>query len=209
MAFSEKLKEEVKKKAFFRCVICQNVFVQVHHIIPQEEGGPDTIDNAAPLCANCHDLYGGNPSKRKQIRMMRDHWYEVVERMTHSDLEKFQPAQVNPDGVNALKDKMIAIYHVVLAQEDFVTAARMLYGLVYKAQQESPDQPRILYLDIEGHRNRKGGFDEDMLELQKEFLLGFLMTYLTEVHTPLIAVRNNKLQINELHEDLVIKENEL
>ena len=77
MAFSEKVKLEAKQRADFCCVVCHQPFVEVHHIVPQFDGGPDTIENAAPLCGSCHDLFGGNPDKRKQIREMRDFWWEV------------------------------------------------------------------------------------------------------------------------------------
>lgn len=204
MAFSEKLKEGVKKKAFFRCVICQQPFVEVHHIRPQSEGGDDTIENAAPLCARCHDLYGGNPEKRKQIRQMRDNWYEVVDKMMHSSLEDFTPVISDPNWENGLKNKKVAIYHVVFENENFAMAARMLYQLVYMAQQNNPNQPRVLYLDIEGHRNEQGGFDHDMFELQQDFILGFLMPYLSEVHLPLISAANEKMQENEIAEELGI-----
>jgi 5-methylcytosine-specific restriction endonuclease McrA len=29
-------------------------FLEIHHIVPLSEGGPDTVDNAAALCPNCH-----------------------------------------------------------------------------------------------------------------------------------------------------------
>jgi hypothetical protein len=61
------------------CCICHEWSVQVHHILPTADGGPDDIENAAPLCPNCHDKYGGNPSKRQQIREVRDRWYKEVE----------------------------------------------------------------------------------------------------------------------------------
>ena len=80
MAFPEKVKLEAKQRANFCCLICKKPFVEVHHIRPQSEGGSDTIDNAAPLCGSCHDLFGGNPDKRKQIREMRDFWWEVCEK---------------------------------------------------------------------------------------------------------------------------------
>lgn len=48
MGFGEPLKLKVKKKAHFHCCLCKAVGVEIHHILPQEEGGPDTIDNAAP-----------------------------------------------------------------------------------------------------------------------------------------------------------------
>ena len=79
--FPEATKEAVKKKAGFQCCRCRNVGIQVHHILPQGEGGSNDIDNAAPLCPNCHDYYGANPVKRKEITQMRDWWYECIERM--------------------------------------------------------------------------------------------------------------------------------
>lgn len=78
MPFSEKLKMEVRRLAAFRCCRCQSIGVEIHHIIPQSEGGPDTIDNAAPLCANCHTDFGANQVKRKELGEMRDWWYERV-----------------------------------------------------------------------------------------------------------------------------------
>lgn len=204
MAFSEKTKEEVRKKACFRCVICQQPFVEVHHIKPQSEGGDDSMDNAAPLCSRCHDLYGANPQKRKQIRQMRDNWYETVEKMTDSGLEDFTPIIPDPHRENALRDKKIAIYHAVLEDENFAVSAKMLYKSVYLAQVKSPNQPRVLYLYICGHRNAQGGFDRDMFELQTNFMLQLLLPYLTEAHMPLASITNNKLQQNDLQEELSI-----
>lgn len=79
--FTEKTKLEVKKKAMFQCCRCHETGIDVHHIIPQKDGGSDDISNAAPLCQNCHDRFGDNPQKRKEITQMRDNWYEVIERM--------------------------------------------------------------------------------------------------------------------------------
>ena len=59
--------------------MCHDLVVHIHHIVPQAEGGSDTEDNAAPLCPSCHDKFGANPQKRKLIREMRDHWYEICE----------------------------------------------------------------------------------------------------------------------------------
>ena len=78
MAFSETIKLEVKRKSHFTCCLCHSTGpVEVHHIDSQAEGGPDTLDNAAPLCPSCHETYGANPTKRKFIREARDHWYEI------------------------------------------------------------------------------------------------------------------------------------
>ena len=78
MPFPESVRIEVRRRAAFRCCRCNEIGIDAHHIIPSSEGGPDTVDNAAPLCQNCHDRFGDNPRKRKEIRQMRDWWYEVV-----------------------------------------------------------------------------------------------------------------------------------
>jgi uncharacterized coiled-coil protein SlyX len=69
--------------------------VDIHHIVPQADGGSDDIDNAAPLCQNCHDILGGNPEKQKEIRQMRDWWYEVCD-------EKYErgPQEKTLEGIN-------------------------------------------------------------------------------------------------------------
>jgi len=79
MAFPESIKLKVKQKADFTCCYCLDRLkkVQVHHIIPEGQGGPDDEDNAAPLCGACHDSYGDNPKLGKEIRLRRDQWYEV------------------------------------------------------------------------------------------------------------------------------------
>lgn len=77
MPFSESMKLEAKKRANFKCCICQAPFVEVHHILPQADAGADELDNAAPLCGGCHQRYGGNPELRKQLREMRDHWWAI------------------------------------------------------------------------------------------------------------------------------------
>lgn len=206
MAFSEKVKKQAREKACFRCVICHRPFVEVHHILPQSEGGADTLENAAPLCAECHDLYGANPQKRKQIRQMRDHWYEQMEKRYRGELDLLAPIPVNVNAANAMKDQGIAIYHNVYAHEDFTVSAQILVKLVFNTQQKFPDQKRILYLDIEGHRNAKGGFDSDMLELQKDFVGSFLMPYLHAAHMPLISLENRKVQRNDVYNELLIYE---
>jgi hypothetical protein len=84
MPFSEQTKLEVKQKAAFRCCRCQSIGVDVHHIKPEKDGGANDISNAAPLCPSCHDYFGDNPSKQKEIVQMRDYWYSVVDKKWQS-----------------------------------------------------------------------------------------------------------------------------
>lgn len=90
MAFSEAVKQSAKRKAHFKCCICQrpSVSLEAHHIISESDGGPDTEDNAAPLCPTCHAEYGANPEKRTAIRVQRDFWYEICERRYVLDSRK-------------------------------------------------------------------------------------------------------------------------
>lgn len=77
MAFSEGLRVAIRKRAHLRCCLCHSIGVDVHHIVPQSDGGLDVDENAAPLCPSCHETYGANPQKRKFIREARDLWYEI------------------------------------------------------------------------------------------------------------------------------------
>ena len=67
MSFTEKVKLEVKQKSAFNCCRCGNIGVEVHHIIPESGGRSDDIDNAAPLCPNCHSYFGNNPDKLSRV----------------------------------------------------------------------------------------------------------------------------------------------
>jgi hypothetical protein len=79
MAFSESIKNKVKEMSDFKCCRCRHISFEVHHIIPLKNDGPDTLENAAPLCPNCHAEFGDNLTKRKEITQMRDLWYKRVE----------------------------------------------------------------------------------------------------------------------------------
>ena len=96
----------------------------------------------------------------------------------------------------------------VYEHEDFKTSANILVKLLQNTQKQFPNYKRYLYLDIEGHRNKNGGFDHDMYELQKDFALGLLMQFFTEIHMPLIGVKNPKLQRNDMPQEFVIFNNE-
>jgi hypothetical protein len=37
------------------------------------------LENAAPLCASCHDLFGGNPEKQKTLTQMRGNWWNLMD----------------------------------------------------------------------------------------------------------------------------------
>lgn len=65
----------VRLRAQYKCEQCGEVgfakdngtpYVEVHHLIPLSEGGDDTIENAAALCATCHRrLHFGRDRKQR------------------------------------------------------------------------------------------------------------------------------------------------
>ncbi len=114
MAFTEAPKLKIKRKAHFTCCLCKAIGIEVHHIIPQDKGGPDTEDNAAPLCPSCHEAYGTNPQKRKFIRETRDFWYEICEKRYASDSDRIDEIKsllektVSYDDLQDLKEELLS-----------------------------------------------------------------------------------------------------
>lgn len=90
------------------------------------------------------------------------------------------------------------------ADETFEDTADILFQLVKNAAASQPDVRRHLFLDIEGHRNPAGGFDHDALELQKNFIVGYLGRWLSEVSMPLLAYVSKDGQHEDVPDNLVI-----
>jgi len=88
MAFAEELKARIRKRAHFCCCLCHTLGVEIHHIVPRGEGGPDDEDNAAPLCPTCHEIYGANAEKRKFIREAREFWFEICTKRFGGDSDQ-------------------------------------------------------------------------------------------------------------------------
>jgi hypothetical protein len=82
----------------------------------------------------------------------------------------------------------------------------VLFKLIQRADRLQPGRKRVLVLDIEGHRNDQGGFDADMLELQKDFLLGVLGPFVSEIRAPLFQATNPHPQDNDIPPALVIQD---
>jgi len=53
-------KREVLHQAGYKCgnPACRSILtIDIHHMVPIAEGGPDTPDNLLALCPNCHSLH--------------------------------------------------------------------------------------------------------------------------------------------------------
>lgn len=135
MPFTEETKLAVKRKSHFKCCLCHALGIEIHHIVPQADGGLDTQDNAAPLCPSCHETYGANSGKRKFIREARDFWYELCEKRYASD-----PEHLN--GLKRVEDGLTEIHAGVRAIQEPLLPCGLFYTLKYECNDE--DVNRIL-----------------------------------------------------------------
>jgi hypothetical protein len=116
MPFSESQKLRIKRRALFQCCLDQRMPVEIHHIVPQKDGGPDDDDNAAPLCPGCHETHGGNPDRRKSIREARDNWYELCDKRFGGDgsrLHEIQQLIENVPTKSDLNDAIVKIQSII------------------------------------------------------------------------------------------------
>lgn len=93
MGFSKKIIEECMVKSARCCCVChkhKGLNIEVHHIIPKEQGGSDTEDNAIALCFDCHADAGhyhakhpkGTKLSPSELKKHKKNWYRIVESKT-------------------------------------------------------------------------------------------------------------------------------
>ena len=91
MPFDEKLRTRVLLWCDRHCCLCKKacgVNIEVDHIVPESENGPDELDNAIPLCFDCHseahrynpDHPRGNKFKPDELKARREQVYEEFTR---------------------------------------------------------------------------------------------------------------------------------
>lgn len=117
------------------------------------------------------------------------------------------PAYSKPDipGIAMNFDNSISLYHVVRAQDTFEQAAQDLFALLNEAQSRFPDWPRSYYVDIDGHIDETGRFEEDFVELQQEFFFSTIAPFVSALELPLTGpLANPEPQRNDLPDELRI-----
>lgn len=201
----EEIENRVKQKSNYKCAICHKQAEQCYLI---EEAREPIEDNMILLCHFCARKYLGNVEIAKQIKQMRNYWYEQVERViqeTGSTDILLTDEEIRTDKLNR---NTVAIYHVVYENEGLEESAKIIYELLYAAQEKQPDYNRILYLDIDGHMDEYGRFDDEMVELQQNFIIETLLPYFYEIHTPIADIKNAELQKNDMPKEMTFISNE-
>jgi len=89
MGFSKKIKENILVASARHCCIChryKGIKIEVHHIIPKEQGGNDSFENAIALCYDCHSDVGhynvkhprGAKLSIDELKKHKTAWLEIV-----------------------------------------------------------------------------------------------------------------------------------
>src|SRR5437016_8716101 len=89
MPFSSEVRELALVLAARHGCVChrhRGVNIEVHHIIPQGDGGASDLDNAIALCFDCHCDAGhyncqhpkGSKFSKAELRKHRNRWHEIV-----------------------------------------------------------------------------------------------------------------------------------
>jgi len=150
MPFSEAIKLEAKRKAHYKCCICRGYgFLDVHHIIPESGGGPDTLDNAVPLCAGCHDTYGNDHNKRKWIKEKRDFWFELCEKtLSNEDMTRLKETSETLEKMMDIQTRNIAEVEGIRKklQTDMEYYARLQTELISKLKKTDREQETVIQI---------------------------------------------------------------
>jgi hypothetical protein len=91
MPFKDDIRVKVLLWCDRHCCLCKKscgINIEVHHIDPESQDGGDDIDNAVPLCFECHSFVQhynnshplGNKYKPAELRRRRDQVYEEFTR---------------------------------------------------------------------------------------------------------------------------------
>ena len=106
MPFSQKDVETALVLCGRNCCLCHRFCgtnIELHHIVPEGKGGLDVLDNAIPLCFDCHaevEHYNPqHPRGRKftesELKAHRDAWYAKV--ATSEGALRASPEHTNMD----------------------------------------------------------------------------------------------------------------
>jgi hypothetical protein len=89
MGFSKKIKDDILVASARHCCVChryKGVKIEIHHILPKEQGGKDSFENAIALCFDCHSDVGhynvkhprGTKISIDELKKHKATWFDVV-----------------------------------------------------------------------------------------------------------------------------------
>jgi hypothetical protein len=123
MSFNEKDRTKALLWCDRHCCLCKKacgVNIEVHHIVPEAAGGSNDIDNAIPLCLDCHSevvRYNqehpiGTKYKSGELKARRDQVYEEFTRHLVPPIHCEITQQLAPGGKRSFPDVGFIISHL-------------------------------------------------------------------------------------------------
>src|SRR5947209_7202504 len=115
MGFNRAEANQLLAQCHRRCCICHRICgikMELDHIVPQGESGSDEIENAIPVCFECHaeiHLYNDkHPRGRKyrpdELRQHKKQWLEICQNSPQVLINARGPEDVGP--LQALVDEL-------------------------------------------------------------------------------------------------------
>lgn len=115
MAFDSGQVADLLAKCHRRCCICHRFCgfkMETDHMQPTGEGGKDDIDNALPVCFECHaeihcyntDHPRGRKFTERELREHKDQWLNICENNPEIFSQPFQSSDAGP--LNSLIDEL-------------------------------------------------------------------------------------------------------
>ena len=115
MPFNRQEVDELLTSCHRRCCICHRfcgVKMETDHMVPRADGGSDDIENAIPVCFECHaEIHSYNdqhPRGRKfrseELRLQKEQWLEVCRDRPEIFINAIRDADVGP--LQALIDEL-------------------------------------------------------------------------------------------------------
>ena len=78
----QRIRDKLLVDAMHRCCLCpqhEDVTIDLHHILPISEDGPNTEDNLIVVCPNCHRKIHSIRSRytSRQLHMYKERWVQL------------------------------------------------------------------------------------------------------------------------------------
>jgi len=145
MTFKRSDADQLLAKCHRRCCICHRfcgVKIELHHIVPTGSGGSDSIENAVPVCFECHaeiELYNdAHPRGRKfhteELRIHKAQWLDVCKEKPDALLMPQCSLDVGP--IQALIDELEFNAEISQRTNDDTIGALFLVAQFERAIQE-------------------------------------------------------------------------
>jgi hypothetical protein len=127
MAFPDGEATKLLAACHRRCCVCHRfcgVKMELDHMVPAAEDGPDTIDNAIPLCFECHaevHAYNdqhprGRKFKPEELRLHKQQWLELCK--ASAQFLASVPSRTDVGPIQALVDELEFNRAVAASAED-------------------------------------------------------------------------------------------